>query len=47
MTAGLRSQGDHGKRKRVAWRLPALGVETIYPTPRMSPPPPTPLVYLY
>jgi putative transposase len=38
MTAWRRRQGDAVHHKRVARRLPTLGVETLYPTPRLRAP---------
>ena len=40
MTAWLQSQGYAVHHQRVARRLPIMGVETIYPTPRMREPHP-------
>src|SRR2546430_10648441 len=40
MTAWLRSQGDAVHHKRVARRLRTMGLETLYPKPRMREPPP-------
>lgn len=47
MTAWLRSQGDAVNHKRVARLLRTMGLETIYPTPRMSDPHPAHRVYPY
>ena len=47
MTAWLRSQGDAVNHKRVARLLHTMGLETIYPKPRMSEPHPTHRVYPY
>ena len=40
MTAWLRSQGDAVHHKRVARRLRTMGLETLYPKPRMREPHP-------
>jgi putative transposase len=47
MTAWLRSQGYAVHHKRVAWLLRPLGLETIYPKPRLSAPHPAHRVYPY
>ena len=47
MTAWLRSQGDAVNHKRVARLLRTMGLETIYPTPRLSQPHPAHRVYPY
>jgi len=47
MTAWLRSQGYVVNHKRVARLLRIMGLETIYPKPRMSNPHPAPRVYPY
>jgi putative transposase len=47
MTAWLRSQGYQVNRKRVARLLHTMGLETIYPKPRLSQPHPTHRVYPY
>ena len=47
MTAWLQSQGYAVNRKRVARLLRTMGLETIYPKPRMSQPHPAPRVYPY
>src|SRR5262249_13660768 len=47
MPAWLRSQGDAVKHKRVARRLHTMGLETIYPKPRLSEPHPAHRVYPY
>jgi putative transposase len=47
MTAWLRSQGDAVNHKRVARRLHTMGLETIYPKPRLSQPHPAHRVYPY
>jgi putative transposase len=47
MTAWLRSQGDAVKHKRVARRLHTMGLETIYPKPRLSASHPAHRVYPY
>jgi putative transposase len=47
MTAWLRSQGDAVHHKRVAQRLRTMGLETIYPKPRLRAPHPTHRVYPY
>src|SRR6058998_1986592 len=47
MTAWLRRQGYAVNHKRVARLLRTMGVETIYPTPRLSQPHPTHRVYPY
>ena len=45
MTAWLRSQGDAMNHKRVARLLRTMGLETIYPKPRLSEPHPAHRVY--
>src|SRR2546425_2464402 len=47
MTAWLRSQGYAVNHKRVARLLHTMGLETIYPKPRMSQPHPAQRVYPY
>ena len=47
MTAWLRSQGYAVNHKRVARLLRTLGLETIYPKPRLSEPHPAHRVYPY
>ena len=47
MTAWLRSQGYAVNRKRVARLLRTMGLETIYPKPRLSQPHPAHRVYPY
>jgi putative transposase len=47
MTAWLRSQGDAVHHKRVARLLRTMGLETIYPTPRLRQPHPAHRVYPY
>jgi putative transposase len=47
MTAWLRSQGYAVNHKRVARLLHTMGLETIYPKPRLSEPHPTHRVYPY
>src|SRR6266571_3233503 len=47
MTAWLRRQGYAVNHKRVARLLRTMGVETIYPKPRLSQPHPTHRVYPY
>jgi len=47
MTAWLRSQGYVVNHKRVARLLRTMGLETIYPKPRLSTPHPTHRVYPY
>lgn len=47
MTAWLRRQGYAVNHKRVGRLLRTMGVETIYPKPRMSQPHPTHRVYPY
>src|SRR5260370_1777647 len=47
MTAWLRSQGYAVNHKRVARLLRTMGLETIYPNPRLSQPHPTHRVYPY
>jgi len=47
MTAWLRSQGYTVNHKRVARLLRTMGLETIYPKPRMSEPHPAQRVYPY
>lgn len=47
MTAWLRSQGYAVNHKRVARLLRTMGLETLYPKPRMSEPHPTHRVYPY
>jgi len=47
MTAWLRSQGYAVNHKRVARLLHTLGLETIYPKPRLSQPHPAHRVYPY
>jgi len=47
MTAWLRSQGYAVNHKRVARLLRTMGLETIYPKPRMSDPHPAHRVYPY
>ena len=47
MTAWLRSQGYAVNHKRVARLLRTMGVETIYPKPRLSQPHPAHRVYPY
>src|SRR2546428_13892706 len=47
MTAWLRSQGYAVNHKRVARLLHTMGLETIYPKPRMSEPHPAHRVYPY
>jgi putative transposase len=47
MTAWLRSQGYAVHRKRVARLLRTMGLETIYPKPRLSQPHPAHRVYPY
>ena len=47
MTAWLRSQGDAVNHKRVARLLRTMGLETVYPTPRLSEPHPAHRVYPY
>ena len=47
MTAWLRSQGYAVNHKRVARLLRTMGLETIYPKPRMSEPHPAHRVYPY
>jgi len=46
-TVWLRQQGYTGNPKRVARLLHTMGVETIYPTPRLSQPHPEHRVYPY
>jgi putative transposase len=41
MTAWLRSQGYHVHHQRVARWMQTMGIEAIYPTPRLSQTPPT------
>ena len=47
MTTWLQGQGYAVNRKRVARRLRTMGLETIYPKPRMSQPHPAHRVYPY
>ena len=47
MTAWLRGQGSAVNHKRVARLLRTMGLETIYPKPRLSQPHPTHRVYPY
>jgi putative transposase len=47
MTAWLRSQGYPVHHKRVARLLRTMGLETLYPKPRLSQPHPTQRVYPY
>lgn len=47
MTAWIRSQGSLVNHKRVARLLRTMGLETIYPKPRMSEPYPAHRVYPY
>jgi putative transposase len=47
MTAWLRSQGYAVNHKRVARLLRTMGLEALYPKPRMSEPHPTHRVYPY
>src|SRR3954467_11579470 len=47
MTAWLRSQGYAVNHKRVARLLRTMGLETIYPKPRMSDPHPAHRIYPY
>jgi putative transposase len=47
MTAWLRSQGYPVNRKRVARLLHTMGLETMYPKPRLSQPHPAHRVYPY
>jgi putative transposase len=47
MTAWLRSQGYPVNRKRVARLLHTMGLETIYPKPRLTQPHPAHRVYPY
>ena len=47
MTAWLRSQGYHVNHKRVARLLHTMGIEAIYPKPRLSQTHPTHRVYPY
>ena len=47
MTAWLRSQGYAVNHKRVARLLRTMGLETIYPKPRLSAPHPAHQVYPY
>ena len=47
LTAWLRSQGYHVNHKRVARLMHTMGIEAIYPTPRMSNPHPAHRVYPY
>jgi putative transposase len=47
MTAWLRSQGSAVNHKRVARLLHTMGLETIYPKPRLSQPHPAHRVYPY
>ena len=47
MTAWLRSQGYAVNHKRVARLLRTMGLETIYPKPRLSDPHPAHRVYPY
>jgi putative transposase len=47
MTAWLRQQGYEVNPKRVARLMHTLGLETIYPRPRMPPPPAEHRVYPY
>jgi putative transposase len=47
MTAWLRRQGDAVNHKRVARLLHTMGLETIYPKPRLSQPHPAHRVYPY
>ena len=47
MTAWLRSQGYAVNHKRVARLLRTMGLETIYPKPRLSNPHPAHRVYPY
>src|SRR6266516_1409994 len=47
MTVWLRSQGYAVHHKRVAWRLRTMGLETLYPKPRMREPHPAHRVYPY
>jgi putative transposase len=46
-TAWLRSQGDAVNHKRVARLLRTMGLETVYPKPRLSEPHPAHRVYPY
>jgi putative transposase len=45
MTVWLRQQGDPVNPKRVVRLLHMMGVETLYPTPRLSQPHPERRVY--
>jgi putative transposase len=47
MTAWLRSQGYQVNHKRVVRLLHTMGLETVYPKPRLSQPHPTHRVYPY
>jgi putative transposase len=47
MTAWLRSQGYHVNHKRVARLMHTMGIEAIYPKPRLSQTHPTHRVYPY
>src|SRR5947209_18269537 len=47
MTAWLRSQGYHVNHKRVARLMHTMGIEAIYPKPRLSSAHPTHRVYPY
>jgi len=47
MTVGLRQQGDAVNPKRVARLLHVMGLETIYPNPRLSQPHPAHRIYPY
>jgi putative transposase len=47
MTAWLRSQGSHVNHKRVARLMQTMGIEAIYPKPRLSQTHPLPRVYPY
>jgi putative transposase len=47
MTAWLQSQGYAVNRKRVARLMRTMGLETIYPKPRLTQSPPGPRIYPY
>jgi putative transposase len=47
MTAWLRSRGDAVNHTRVGRRLRQMGLEAIYPKPRLSQPHPTHRIYPY
>jgi len=47
MTAWLRREGSHVHHQRVARLRQTMGIEAIYPTPRLSPTQPMPRVYPY